>query len=166
MVFLVKGVRSALIIRQCLLQIQQQKCPQRALSASSLICSSSRIGQTTVMYQSGLRISELPLVVKKVQDVLKILPAADEDTSLKMQHDFLQALGDRDNNEETREIIAGLRRCFTVNGIFKLLETIPAEEVTPSVAVEALKLILTLDVAPPTGQQQQGSTDLLICQSI
>jgi len=155
MVFLVKGVRSALIIRQCLLQIQQQKCPQRALSAGSLICSSSRIGQTTVMYQSGLRISELPLVVKKVQDVLKILPAADEDTSLKMQHDFLQALGDRDNNEETREIIAGLRRCFTVNGIFKLLETIPVEEVTPSVAVEALKLILTLDVAPPTGQQQQ-----------
>jgi len=125
--------------------------PHRTVFTGSLTSNSSRIGQTTVMYQSGLRISELPLVVKKVRDVLKILPET-EDKYIKMQNDFLQAIGEREN-EETREIIAGLRRCFTVNGIFKLLETIPVDEVTPSVAVEALKLILTLESSPHSGNQ-------------
>lgn len=105
------------------------------------------------MYQSGLRISELPLVVKKVRDVLKILPSGIEETDEDiLKNNFLQAFDDREN-EETREIIAGLRRCFTVNGIFKLLETIPADEVTPCVAVEALKLILTLESSPNASSQ-------------
>jgi len=126
----------------------------------------SRLGQTSVFYQTGLKISELPLVVKKVNDVLNIAdPVANNGggggsgdvisnaenggdvikcSKQKIREEFLQSFDDVEC-QETREIIAGLRRCFTVSGIFRLLETIPAEEVTPSVAVEALKLILTLE---------------------
>ena len=56
---------------------------------------------------SGFRISELPLVVKKVGDVLKILPSGIEETDEDiLKNNFLQAFDDREN-EETREIIAG-----------------------------------------------------------
>ena len=89
----------------------------RTVCTGSLMSNSSRIGQTTVMYQSGLRISELPLVVKKVRDVLKILPET-EDKYVKMQNDFLQAIGDREN-EETREIIAGKKLRLEYNCNFQ-----------------------------------------------
>ena len=64
-------------------------------------------------------------------------------------------------------IYSGLRRCFTVNGIFKLLETIPADEVTPCVAVEALKLILTLESSPnATSQPHQVCSVLFVVTNI
>jgi len=122
----------------------------------------SRLGQTSVFYQTGLKISELPLVVKKVNDVLNIQvgSAVADGTATssddRRKEEFLQSFEDFDN-VETKEIISGLRRCFTVAGIFRLLETIPAGEVTPSVAVEALKLILTLEtgsVAPTPSYRQ------------
>lgn len=149
-----------------------------------------RLGQTSVFYQTGLKISELPLVVQKVNDVLNIAPddstkitpskerqgptAVDGDGTAagekelenqrRIRENFLQSFEESFDNQETKEIIAGLRRCFTVSGIFRLLETIPAEEVTPSVAVEALKLIITLEssanggngsrTAPPPSYRQ------------
>ena len=46
--------------------------------------------------------------------------------------------------EEEREIIDGFNRCYNSSSIFRLLETIPREEVTPVVAVHALRLIQLL----------------------
>ena len=43
--------------------------------------------------------------------------------------------------EEEREIIDGFNRCYNSSSIFRLLETIPREEVTPLVAVHALRSI-------------------------
>ena len=125
---------------------------------------STSLGQTEVFMQSGLKISELPLVVKKVNDVLQI-DIASRSKSLPRLNDGAATIyfsTETDNinvhkgnpemlckaSEESREIIAGLRRCFSVGGLFRLLETIPAEEVTPAVAVAALKLIVNLDSHP------------------
>lgn len=125
---------------------------------------STTLGQTEVFMQSGLKISELPLVVKKVNDVLQI-DIASRSKSLPRLNDGAATIyfpSETENNivpkpnietlskasEESREIIAGLRRCFSVGGLFRLLETIPAEEVTPAVAVAALKLIVNLDSHP------------------
>ena len=121
---------------------------------------SSMLGQTEVFMQSGLKISELPLVVKKVHDVLQIDIATKKkstddpgactifvpNTETSKGVDDLETLSKA--SDESREIIAGLRRCFSVGGLFRLLETIPAEEVTPAVAVAALKLIINLDNHP------------------
>ena len=120
--------------------------------------------QTEVFMQSGLKISELPLVVKKVNDVLQI-DIASRSTSLPRRlNDGAATIylpnGEKNSaaaneaektakiSEESEEVIAGLRRCFSVGGLFRLLETVPAEEVTPTVAVAALKLIVNLDNHP------------------
>jgi hypothetical protein len=122
---------------------------------------SAMLGQTEVFMQSGLKISELPLVVKKVNDVLQLgiatkrKPLSTADTGAATiyvsKSDAIKVKAAQEvsiTSEESREIIAGLRRCFSVGGLFRLLETIPAEEVTPAVAVAALKLIINLDNHP------------------
>ena len=48
-------------------------------------------------------------------------------------------------DDEAAEVMSGFDRCFSTVGVFKLLETIPAEEVTPKVAVHALKTIISLE---------------------
>ena len=123
------------------------------------------LGQTEVFMQSGLKISELPMVVKKVNDVLQIdiasrsksLPRRSSDgaATIYFPNEESKNLAiSRDSklesnvSEESQEIIAGFKRCFSVGGLFRLLETIPAEEVTPAVAVAALKLIVNLDNHP------------------
>lgn len=104
---------------------------------------SSRLGHTSVFVQSGLKIRELPLVVKKVNDVLQIgssqaQPLHNNDKrQMPPSCDHLDA--------ESCEIMAGFDRCCTVNGILRLLETIPAEEVTPPVAIHVLKRIINLE---------------------
>jgi hypothetical protein len=99
----------------------------------------ARLGQTSVFVQSGFRIRELPLVVQKVNDVLRIGAEDDEDV-LGGQPAASIAV-----DEEAAEVMSGFDRCFSTHGIFKLLETIPAEEVTPPVAVHALKKIINLE---------------------
>jgi len=123
------------------------------------------LGQTEVFMQSGLKISELPMVVKKVNDVLQIdiasrsksLPRRSNDgaATIYFPNEESKNLAiskdsklESNVSEESQEIIAGFKRCFSVGGLFRLLETIPAEEVTPTVAVAALKLIVNLDNHP------------------
>ena len=123
------------------------------------------LGQTEVFMQSGLKISELPMVVKKVNDVLQIdiasrsksLPRRSTDgaATIYFPNEESKNLAiskdsklESNVSEESQEIIAGFKRCFSVGGLFRLLETIPAEEVTPTVAVAALKLIVNLDNHP------------------
>ena len=44
-----------------------------------------------------------------------------------------------------REIMEGFNRIVSVSGLFKLLETLPAQKVTPTVAVHCLKRIIHLN---------------------
>ena len=44
-----------------------------------------------------------------------------------------------------REIMEGFNRIVSVSGLFKLLETVPAQKVTPTVAVHCLKRIIHLN---------------------
>ena len=67
-------------------------------------------------------------------------------------------------DDEAAEVMAGFDRCFSTVGVFKLLETIPAEEVTPKVAVHALNTIISLenssllkkDKPPPSEDYRAG----------
>ncbi len=108
----------------------------------------SRLGHTTVFYQAGLKIRELPLVVQKVNDVLNI-SGMDTFGDLVISTDSGRGRGSVSvklpPDEETKEVLAGFNRCFSVHGIFRLLETVPTEEVTPLVAVHVLKKIIDLE---------------------
>ena len=68
----------------------------------------------------------------QVNDVLKIDSSRDEPETVEV-------------DDEAAEVMAGFDRCFSTVGVFKLLETIPAEEVTPKVAVHALNTIISLE---------------------
>ena len=92
----------------------------------------SRIGETSVFVQSGKKISELPVVVKKVQNVFELYKRLG--IKAELVEDFnKEALSSSrastsQMNEEEREVIDGFNRCVNSSSIFRLLETIPPEE--------------------------------------
>ncbi len=103
---------------------------------------SRRLGETSVFLQTGLKIQELPMFVQKVNDVLQISgPSSDQFTAANESKIVAVAALD----EETLETIAGFDRCSSLTGLFKLLETVPAGEVTAPVAIRALKKIVDLE---------------------
>ena len=91
----------------------------------------SRIGETSVFVQSGKKISELPVVVKKVQNVfelykqlgIKVDASRDESTTITKV-----IITSSHISEEEREVIGGFNRCINSSSIFRLLETIPPDE--------------------------------------
>jgi len=110
----------------------------------------SRIGETSVFVQSGKKISELPVVVKKVQNVfelykqLGIKAEVVEDLSREKSTATTKVITSH-MSEEEREVIGGFNRCINASSIFRLLETIPPDEVTPPVAAHALRKITELE---------------------
>ena len=122
---------------------------RRLSSGANLHAKSSRLGQTSVFFQTGLKICELPMVVKKVEDVLKIGELGSIGRSGKKTPPVVDSLVTltypQEMDPETSEILSGFNRCFTASGIFRLLETIPADEVTPAVAVHALNRIIDFE---------------------
>jgi len=109
---------------------------------------STNFSQTSVFFQTGLKICELPMVVQKVHDVLRI---GEEDQS-KLEGKYLLAASTK-INPEVAEILNGFNRCSTVRNILRLLETIPADEVSPVVAVHVLKKITFLHYSQNNGSK-------------
>jgi len=104
-----------------------------------------RLGESSVFLQSGYRITELPVVVRKVRDVWDLYNKMGLDSPDELPEDQYSQLLPQQLNEEERELISGFNRCFNSNSIFKLLETIPVNEVTPSVAASAYRKIVELE---------------------
>ena len=125
------------------------KSVARRLSLSSqFLAKTPRLGQTSVFFQTGLKICELPLVVKKVEDVLRIGESVSRPGKYNNNNGsqgIFTITYPQEMDPEASEILAGFNRCFTAGGIFRLLETIPADEVTPAVAIHALNRIINFD---------------------
>jgi len=104
-----------------------------------------RLSESSVFIQTGHKISELPVVVKKVRDVWDFYNKMGlEDPDKHPEEAHLNQLP-KELNDEEREIIAGFNRCYNSSSIFKLLETIPTNEVSPPVAAHAYKKIVELE---------------------
>ena len=103
--------------------------------------------------QTGLKIRELPMVVQKVNDVLKIeeLSQIGNGSKSSASCDIADTADIAVTHTVTlpsandREIMEGFNRIVSVSGLFKLLETLPAQKVTPTVAVHCLKRIIHLN---------------------
>ena len=122
------------------------KSDVRRLSlGTSFLAKWPRLGHTSVFFQNGLKICELPLVVKKVEDVLNIGEKSKSSKTNELHQGLFTLTYPQEMDPETSEILAGFNRCFTASGIFRLLETIPAEEVTPPVAIHALNKIINFE---------------------
>ena len=114
---------------------------------------SSKFSHTSVFMQTGLKIRELPMVVQKVNDVLKIeeLNQIGNGSKSSTSCDIADTADIAVTHTVTlpsandREIMEGFNRIVSVSGLFKLLETVPAQKVTPTVAVHCLKRIIHLN---------------------
>jgi len=112
--------------------------------------SGDRLSETSVFIQNGTKISELPVVVKKVKDVFELYRRIGinpkNTTGLTPESDDkLDITAPKELSDEEREVIDGFSRCYNSSSIFRLLETIPQSEVTPPVAAHALRKIIDLE---------------------
>ena len=107
----------------------------------------SKFSHTSVFMQTGLKIRELPMVVQKVNNVLKIEELTDQGSEKSLSNVSTSATNNTVTlpSQQDREIMEGFNRIVTVTGLFKVLEAIPAQEVTPTVAVHCLKRIIYLN---------------------
>lgn len=102
------------------------------------------IGSSSVFFQDGTSIQELPLIVCKCQtfpsnncDTPVISSSTDNRTEEDRRHECLV---------EEEAVKDGFTRCSSLSEIFKLLDIIPVNEVTPKVASHALKCISQLHI--------------------
>jgi len=111
----------------------------------------ARISESSVFLQNGPKISELPLIVRKVNDIfelykrLGIKQTSSELQPTEVDKDKFVLVYPKEISIEEMEIIDGFNRCFNSSSIFRLLETIPRQEVTPLVAAHALRKIIDLE---------------------
>lgn len=107
------------------------------------------LGQSTILMQDGSDFQELPIIVRKItnKDNIELLGnrRADEIVDKTCNKTGREEFIDIAKDEEAREIIDGFNRCYSPKGIFALLDLIPSDEVTPYVALQALKKIIILE---------------------
>lgn len=151
----VKGTRfSNVLFRNVIFKSSSQCITLPVLSKLQLCNKSTKredLGHTTILFEDGTDIQELPVIVRKVSGKDSVV--------------FCENRGDACNNingngndkpketvvdkvkeeEEVNEIVEGINRCYTARGIFALLETMPSDEVTPYIALQALKKIITVE---------------------
>lgn len=151
----VNGARlSKVLFRNVIQKSSLQHITLPALTQLQVVNKSTKredLGHTTILLEDGTDIQELPVIVRKV--------------SCKESHVFYENQGetfdDKNRNggndkpkenvdtakeeEEINEIVEGINRCYTARGIFALLETMPSGEVTPYIALQALKKIITVE---------------------
>ena len=101
--------------------------------------SSKKIAHTSVFMQTGLSIKELPLVVKKVSDVLNL-----DDANIKTPKTNNNKNENSVITKEAKDIMEHMSRTKTVGELFKYLEGVKSENVTPPVAIHALHSIIDL----------------------
>lgn len=107
----------------------------------SIRYSSSKLRHTTILVQDGVNIQELPMIMRRLsgKDFVVL------DNNLVHNDDQNETVSETNNKEELNEIVNGFNRCVTTEAIFKILDTMPVEEVTPLVALHALEKTYELD---------------------
>lgn len=103
--------------------------------------SSSKLGHSTILIQDGVNIQELPIIVRRLsgKDFIVL------DNNLVPDDNQNETVAETNSKQELDEIINGFNRCVTTEAIFKILDTMPLDEVTPLVALHALQKTYELD---------------------
>lgn len=100
------------------------------------------IGESDILLEDGMDIQELPLIVRKVNgnhisDSPEVVKKKTNITSNKFVNSSQEM--------EIKEMIEGFDKCYSPKSVFSLLDLIPKLEITPSVALQALKTIVKLE---------------------
>lgn len=111
-----------------------------------------KFGHTFVLVQEGTDIRELPLIVRNVcgNEICSEMKCTEE-TEIK-KYELVKKLKDLKNetdrkkaDEEILDVIRGFKKCSSVKSLVDLLEIVMLDEITPTVALCALKKIVELE---------------------
>lgn len=148
-------VKSTWVNRMCLRKLLHKNCRWiNEIESVLRVNKSTRpedVGQTTILMEDGTDIQELPVIIRKVKSDNSILFCENkfvdknEKEDIMGQKNLKEEVVDLANDSEVFEVVEGFNRCYTARGIFALLETMPSNEVTPYIALKALKKIITLE---------------------
>jgi len=115
-------------------------------------CKTDKFGQTFVLVQEGANIRELPLIVRNVcsNDICCDVDsctkeATNNDELVKKLNSLKNETNRKKADEEIVDVIRGFKKCSSVKALVDLLEIVMLDEVTPTVALCALKKIVELE---------------------
>lgn len=110
-----------------------------------------KFGHTFVLLQEGTDIRELPLIVRNVcgSDICCeeecIEKSGNSDELVKKLNSLKNETNRQKADEEIVDVIRGFKKCSSVKSLVDLLEIVMLDEVTPAVALCALKKIVELE---------------------
>ncbi len=124
--------------------------------------SSGELSDTTILYQNGIDIQELPLVVKKISgnkasSILFCDNNGEKSIPSSNGSDKVSGIDELPRKEEIEEMINGFKRCNSVHEVLKLLEVVPSTYVEPSVAFHIIEKMIELDYLYSIGGE--GNSD-------
>lgn len=111
-----------------------------------------KFGHTFVLVQEGTDIRELPLIVRNVcgNEICSEIKCTEEteinkDELVKKLKDLRNETDRKKADEEILDVIRGFKKCSSVKSLVDLLEIVMLDEITPAVALCALKKIVELE---------------------
>ncbi|KAK6642631.1 hypothetical protein RUM43_004133 [Polyplax serrata] len=99
------------------------------------------LGESDLLLEDGMVIQELPVIVRKITGGHLTDPQEKQKNQVSLSMNLVGTTQER----EMKEMIEGFDKCYTPKSVFTLLELIPPSEVTPSVALQALKTIMKFE---------------------
>lgn len=143
---------SRIVIRQLLFNRINYLNTSRVLSTPQNRYKTNKFGHTFVLIQDGSDIRELPLIVRNVcgNEICCEIECPEE--SVINKNELVNKLKNLKNkidrkkaDEEIVDVIRGFKKCSSVKSLVDLLEIVMLDEVTPVVALCALKKIVELE---------------------
>lgn len=111
-----------------------------------------KFGHTLVLIQEGTAIRELPLIVRNVcgsdidcEKECTELHTIDKENLVKKLNNLKSETDQKKVDEEIVDVIRGFKKCSSVKSLIDLLEIVMLDEITPAVALCALKKIVELE---------------------
>lgn len=136
-----------LCINSFIINNLHRKCANTKLALKSTSSMDrNRLGSSSIFVQDGIDIEELPVIVKKTNDIHVMI-----DKKLKIKEDKIPNSKSSQSEEINLENIIKLNisNYNSPEEIFRYLEMLPSKEVTPSVALTLLERIFDLFSACP-----------------
>lgn len=143
---------SRIVIRQLFLNRVNYINALKVLNIKQNRYKADKFGHTFVFIQEGSNIRELPLIVRNVcgSDICCEVECRDEtninnDELVKKLNTLKNETDRKKADEEILDVIRGFKKCSSVKALVDLLEIVMLDEITPIVALCALKKIVELE---------------------
>lgn len=143
---------SRIIIRQLFCNRVSNSNALKILNATRNRYKADKFGHTFVLVQEGTDIRELPLIVRNVcssdiccEEVCSKETDIKNDELVKKIYGLKNETDRKKADEEILDVIRGFKKCSSVKSLVDLLEIVMLDEITPAIALCALKKIVELE---------------------